>query len=251
MIDTAAGMLDVAIVLGSGLADDVLARIEGTDVPYRKLHAPKPRVPGHAAVARIGTWAGKRVVAFAGRAHLYEGHDPHDVAYLVRLAAASGAHVIVLTNAAGALSSRFEVGEVVAISDHLNLTGASPLAADDEHRFVAMANAYAPLLRRLARGDETQSQLSEAVYAGVRGPQYETPAEAEALRRLGAELVGMSTVLETIAARSLGLDVLGLSVVTNVIGGPGGDVAHDDVLAVAKRGSTLVADTIERVLAHL
>ncbi len=244
-------MPDVAIVLGSGLADATLARIDGTDVPYRKLHAPKPRVPGHAGIARIGTWADKRVVAFAGRPHLYEGYDPHEVAFLVRLAAASGAHAVVITNAAGALSARFRTGDVVAISDHINLTGATPLAANDEHRFVVMADAYSADLRRLARGDGAGNGIGEAVYAGVRGPQYETLAEAEALRRLGAELVGMSTVLETIAARSLGLDVLGLSLVTNVIGAAGGDVAHEEVLAVAKRGSTHVADIIERVLARL
>jgi len=237
-------------VLGSGLAAGVCARIDGSELAYAKLQAPKTGVEGHPGVAVVGSWSGKRVVAFAGRVHLYQGHTPWDVTYLVRAAAASGAKTIVLTNAAGGLNSAYAVGDIMLIADHMNLTGRSPIDGAHGDPFLNMAGAYAPHLRTLARERAGDEHLREGIYAGVSGPQYETPAEAEALRRLGADAIGMSTVLETIAARSLGLDVLGLSVITNAIA-PQNDVSHDDVLAASQSGGVRIAEIIEATLAAL
>lgn len=251
----AGGALDVAIVLGSGLAAGVVARVGGRAIPYHKLHAPRTGVLGHASEAHVGTWAGKRVIAFAGRSHLYEGRSASDVAYLVRLAASAGARTIVLTNAAGALDASYARGDVMLIADHLNLTGTSPLDAREGDAFVGMVDAYAPHLRAVARrvaGDRPPdgTTLREGVYAGVRGPQYETAAESELLRRLGAHAVGMSTVLETIAARARGCDVLGLSLITNAIG-PDRDVSHADVLAASREGGDRIATLVEATLLAL
>ena len=241
----------MAMVLGSGLAPAVFARIDGSDIAYAKLGAPEPRVAGHLGIARVGTWADRRVVAFAGRAHLYAGYSPREVTYLVRLAAATGARTIVITNAAGGLNTSFAAGDVMIASDHLNLTGTSPISCDDDDPFVNMRDAYDPQLRATARTITLATgTLRDGVYAGVRGPQYETPAESEMLRRLGADAVGMSTVLETIAARRLGLAVLGLSLITNVIT-PDRDVSHAAVLAASNDGSERIATIVECVLGSL
>jgi len=245
----AGGDLDAAVVLGSGLAAAALARVEGVDVRYEKLHAPRAPLAGHPGTARIGTWSGKRVAAFAGRVHLYQGFSARDVTYLVRLAAASGAKTIVLTNASGGLAPGLVRGDVVLIADHINLTGASPPSPRPDAPFLDMSDAYASRLRALARQTAEGTTLHEVVYAGVRGPQYETAAECEALRRLGADVVGMSTVLETIAARALGLDVLGISLVTNA--SDGGPVDHASVVAASEEGGERVANLIAGVLTRL
>ncbi len=244
----AGGAIEVAIVLGSGLSAGVREAIDGTDISYERLDAPSTDIAGHPGIALAGRWAGKRVVAFAGRIHLYEGRPARDVTYLVRLAAAAGATTIVLTNAAGGLNATYAAGDVMLVADHINLTGHSPIDASQGDPFVNMVDAYAPHLRTLARKASGDAWLREGVYAGVRGPQYETPAESEALRRLGADAVGMSTVLETIMARALGLEVLGLSLITNAIG-PQTDVSHDEVLAASQGGSSRIAQVIAATLA--
>ncbi len=249
----AGGALEVAVVLGSGLAEGIRPRIEGVEISYDRLSAPVPALAGHPGVAYVGTWSGKRVVAFAGRAHLYQGYSPQDVTYFVRLAAASGARTIVLTNAAGALNAAYVRGDVMLLSDHLNLTGATPLGGpSDSHGdpFLNLSDAYAPHLRTLARETAVDFTFREGVYAGVRGPQYETGAECEALRRLGADAVGMSTVLETIAARALGLDVLGLSLITNAVG-EGEALSHAAVLEASREGAERIARAIEGTIAAL
>jgi len=233
----------VAIVLGSGLADAVLARIDGTDVAYRKLGAPKPSVQGHTGVARVGRFGDVPVVAFAGRAHLYEGRSAHDVAFFVRLAAACGATTVILTNAAGGLREGLRVGDAMLIADHLNLTGTSPLPLGDA-RFVDMTAAYDPVLR--ASVLETMPEVAVGVYAGVRGPQYETPAEAAAIEAMGADAVGMSTVLETIAARALGIRVVGISLITNEIGED--SVVSHAVLDASRRGAETIATIVDTVI---
>jgi purine-nucleoside phosphorylase len=246
----ARGPIEVAVVLGSGLADDVAERIAGSEIEFERLGAPHVAVAGHRGVAYVGAWAGKRVVAFAGRAHLYAGYGAAEVTYCVRLAAAAGATIVVLSNAAGGLNLAYQRGDVMLISDHINLTGETPLAGSGANPFLDMAGAYAPRLRSLAHAQFAPGELREGVYAGVRGPQYETPAEAEAIRRLGADAVGMSTVLETLAARSLGLEVLGLSLITNVIGSHT-PVSHEEVLAAGKNGAARLASVIESVLGAL
>ncbi|MFZ1125899.1 MAG: purine-nucleoside phosphorylase [Candidatus Baltobacteraceae bacterium] len=246
----AGGAIEAAVVLGSGLSPAVRGRIDGVEVPYEKLHAPAALVDGHPGVAHAGTWCGKRVVAFAGRVHRYQGYSPEDVTYLVRLAAAAGAKTLVLTNAAGALNEEYAAGDLMLIADHLNLTGATPLDGSLGNPFLNMVDAYAPRLRALAREASDGVPLREGVYAGLPGPAFETPAEALALRRLGADAAGMSTVLETIAARALGLEVLGVSAITNVIG-PAHHPSSQDVLAVAERCSEPLARLIGAVVAGL
>jgi purine-nucleoside phosphorylase len=258
VVRKAGGPIDVGIVLGSGLSDVVSGRIGGTEsggggasISYDKLDgAPLSSLAGHPGVAHVGTWGGKRVVAFAGRAHLYQGKTPEEVAYFVRLAAAAGARTVVLTNAAGGLNPSFARGDLMLLSDHLNLTGATAIAADDPQPFLNMLDAYSPRLRALAHAHAGDRPLREGVYAGLRGPAYETLAEAEMLRRMGADAVGMSTVLETMAARNLGLEVLGLSLITNVIG-PTEAPSHVEVLEASKAGGERIAGVIEGVLGAL
>jgi purine-nucleoside phosphorylase len=246
----AGGALDAAIVLGSGLWPAIRGRIEGVELPYDKLNAPATMVVGHPGLAYAGTWSQKRVVAFAGRVHRYQGCSPEDITYLVRLAAAAGAKTLVLTNAAGSLNETYAAGDLMLIADHLNLTGVTPLDGSLGNPFVNMIEAYAPRLRALAREAAAEVALHEGVYAGVAGPAFETAAEAVALRRLGADAVGMSTVLETIAARALDLEVLGISAIANVIG-PSHPPSSEDVLAVAERCSEPLARLIGAVLAAL
>ena len=255
---------DAAVVLGSGWAS--AAALLGTadaEVPLADLGGfPAPTVAGHAGLVRsvragTGLAGGGRVLVFLGRAHLYEGHSPGTVVHGVRTAIAAGCRVIVLTNAAGGIGG-YPVGQPVLISDHLNLTGRSPLAGPPPPegypgRFADLTGAYSARLRGLALA--VDAELPEGVYAGLPGPHYETPAEIGMLRSMGADLVGMSTVLEAIAARHLGAEVLGLSLVTNPAAGLGGQATlnHEEVVAAGKaaadRMGGLLAAILPRALA--
>ena len=213
---------DAAVVLGSGwqaAADAIGAR--ELEVPLADLGGfPRPGVKGHAASVRYVKKGQRRILVYLGRVHMYEGHDPHTVVHGVRTAIAAGCRTVVLTNAAGGINAGYAVGDPVLISDHLNLTGRSPLTGSpppDGHRFVDLTDLYSERLRAVARA--ASPGLAEGVYAGLPGPHYETPAEIRMLRTLGADLVGMSTVLEAIAARHLGAEVLGISLVTNLAAG--------------------------------
>ncbi|HEX3549840.1 MAG TPA: purine-nucleoside phosphorylase [Candidatus Elarobacter sp.] len=253
--EKAGGEIACAIVLGSGFGAALRDRIDGATVPYRKIEGmPEPTVVGHAGEAHVGTLGGKRVVAFSGRFHLYEGRETAEVIYPVLVAAHAGARTFVLTNAAGGLDPTYRPGDVMLIRDQINVTGASPLLGPElppgvTMRFTDMADAYAPALRERARvaAFEQGTVLREGVYAGLAGPAYETPAEARYLRTIGADAVGMSTVLETIAARALGRDVLGFSLITNVHGS-GAPTSHDEVLEVASRAADDVARLIESIV---
>jgi purine-nucleoside phosphorylase len=241
--------IDCAVVLGSGLADAVAARIRSAvTIPYAALPgAPKPNaeIPGHAGEAIVGMWGERRVLAFSGRVHLYQGRSGFEVAYFVRLAAAAGARTLALTNAAGGLHPAYRVGDLMIIEDQINLTGASPLAENAPgNPFISMQGAYAPRLRALAR---MENGVHAGVYAGVRGPAYETPAESRFLRTIGADAVGMSTVLETIAAHALGLEVFGVSLITNTVDATA-TTNHRDVLSVASAASHRLAVLLEQVL---
>ncbi len=198
---TGVGEHDVAIVLGSGWAPAVAALGSPTAVlPMAELPGfTPPTAVGHTGQVLSVPVGEHRVLVLAGRIHAYEGHDLLHVVHPVRAACAAGARLVVLTNAAGGLRDDFEVGQPVLISDHLNLTARSPLVGP---QFVDLVDAYSPRLRALAR--EVDPALVEGVYAGLPGPHYETPAEIRMLRVLGADLVGMSTVHETIAARAAG-----------------------------------------------
>jgi len=223
---------DVAVVLGSGWGSaaealgEPAAQIAMADLPGFT----PPSADGHRGQTLSLLVGGKRVLVFVGRIHAYEGHGLDLVVHPVRTACAAGAEVVILTNAAGGLHPKYRVGQPVLISDHLNLTGRSPLVGP---QFVDLVDAYSPRLRALARSIDPT--LVEGVYAGLPGPHYETPAEIRMLRTLGADLVGMSTVHETIAARAAGAEVLAVSLVTNLAAGMTGEpLRHDEVLAAGR-----------------
>jgi len=250
-----AGRPDVAVVLGSGWAPaaDAIGPAEA-EAPLTELGGfPEPTVAGHTPTVRSVRAGPLRAAVFLGRVHSYEGLPPATVVHGVRTAVSAGARTVVLTNAAGGIRSGLEVGQPVLISDHLNLTGKSPLsgpAPSVGQRFVDLTDLYSPRLRALAR--EADPSLAEGVYAMLPGPHYETPAEITMLGRLGADLVGMSTGLEAIAARQLGAEVLGISLVTNLAAGLAGHgLSHAEVVeagrASAARMGALLAGILPRV----
>jgi purine-nucleoside phosphorylase len=248
---------DLAVVLGSGWlpAADRLGLVKA-EVSFRELSGfPAPSVAGHSGVVRSVVCGSARILAFLGRVHLYEGYGPAAVVHGVRTAILSGCRVVILTNAAGAIREGLRVGQPVLLSDHLNLTGQSPLSgppppAPYPVRFVDMTSAYSPLLRAIAK--EVEPDLAEGLYAAFPGPQYETPAEVRMARTLGADLVGMSTALETIAARHLGAEVLGCSLVTNVAAGLApGALDHEEVLAVGQRAAERMGDLLAELIRRL
>jgi purine-nucleoside phosphorylase len=249
---------DVAVVLGSGWAPaaDAIGAADA-EVPLAELGGfPEPAVPGHVPAVRSVAVGGRRVLVYLGRVHLYEGHPPASVVHGVRTAIAAGCSTIVLTNAAGAIRSGLRPGQPVLISDHLNLTGKSPLTglppggpvlAGSASPFTDLSDLYAGRLRAIARAAEPG--LAEGVYAALQGPQYETPAEIRMLRTAGADLVGMSTALEAIAARHLGAEVLGISLVTNVAAGLSDQkLDHADVLAQARQAAANIGALLAAIL---
>jgi purine-nucleoside phosphorylase len=248
---------DVAIVLGSGWQD--AANGIGSDaVELATADLPgfvAPTVAGHQGRVRSVDIAGRRVLVLVGRVHLYEGRSPAEVVHPIRMAVAAGASVVVLTNAAGGIDPAYRVGQTVLIRDHLNLTGRSPLGGPPPPdgyaaRFVDLSDCWSPRLRELAK--QVDPDLTEGVYAALPGPHYETPAEIAMLRSAGADLVGMSTVLEAIAARHLGAEVLGLSLVTNAAAGVADlPVGHEEVLAAGAAAAPGLARLIEGVVARL
>jgi purine-nucleoside phosphorylase len=254
---------DVAVVLGSGWAPaaDALAGDqpgpEAVEVPLADLGGfPPPTVAGHAGFVRSTGLGGLRALVFLGRTHLYEGQPVTTVVHGVRTAVAAGCRVIVLTNAAGGIRADMTVGQPVLISDHLNLTGRSPLAGPPPPegyaaRFTDLTDLYSERLRSVALAAD--AGLEEGVYAALPGPHYETPAEIRMLRTLGADLVGMSTALEAIAARHLGAEVLAISLVSNLAAGITGQALdHAEVVAAGKaaaaRMGALLAAILPRVL---
>ncbi|MGZ4718645.1 MAG: purine-nucleoside phosphorylase [Acidimicrobiales bacterium] len=227
---------DVAVVLGSGLGAFADALDDATRFPMTDLPGfPRASVAGHAGEIVIGRLGGHHVLVLAGRVHLYEGRTVHEVCHGVRVAAQAGAPAVVLTNAAGGIRDDLAVGSLVRVSDHVNLSGANPLAgAHDgpQPTFVDMSAAYDPELRALA--ETVLPGLAEGVYASLPGPTYETPAEIRMLAAIGADLVGMSTACEAIALRHLGVRVAGVSLVTNRAAGLGEPLSHEEVTAVGR-----------------
>ena len=234
---------DVAMVLGSGLGDYANGLGEARAIPYAEIpHMPLSGVSGHAGNLVTGRRGGQRVVAMQGRSHLYEGNSPADVVFGVRLMALLGAKTLIVTNAAGGIATGLAPGDLMAISDHLNLTGTSSLIGPNDHRrgprFLDMSAAYdAELIESAERVASEQSfELQRGVYAGLLGPAYETPAEVRMLKTLGADAVGMSTVLEVLAARHMGLRVLGISCISNLAAGISeGPLSHEEVKETAGR----------------
>lgn len=229
----------VAVVLGSGLSD--VARALGSEgpVPFSSLDGlHSSPVEGHEGALYWGDVGSVPTLVFAGRIHLYEGYSAKEVVTPVEMAVAAGCDTMILTNASGAVSPALTVGAPHLISDHLNLTGENPQRGPHDGRgprFLDLSEVYDAGLRTIAR--EVDPTLKEGVYAGFAGPTYETPAEIRMIATLGADMVGMSTVLEAIQARYLGARVLGISVVTNVAAGLASQPLHHDEVAAAGRAA--------------
>jgi len=241
---------DIALTLGSGwgraadVIGETVAVIEADRVPG--FHA--SGVPGHSGTLRsIRLPNGEHALVIGARTHFYEGRGVRAVVHGVRTAAAAGARVMILTNGAGGVDPAFKAGEAVLISDHLNLTAASPIEGAN---FVDLTDLYAPRLRGIAR--EAVPELQEGVYVQLPGPHYETPAEVRYLRTIGGQIVGMSTALEAIAARQAGMEILGLSLITNPAAGLGEDpLSHEEVLAEGKAAEPRLAELLRTIVARL
>lgn len=234
---------EFAIVLGSGLSGVVPNECE--TIPYGDFaDLPKPSVSGHAGQFALGKIDNVRVIFAQGRVHLYEGLSARDVTAGVRLLS-QVTRKLILTNAAGILNREFKPGDWMMISDHINLTGTSPLLGASQ--FVDQTEVYSSALRETFAGAARKIDivLREGVYANVLGPQYETPAEARMLRSLGADAVGMSTVLEAIQARALGMEVAGFSCLTNYAAT---SATHDEVLDIGRKAATTFSRLLSEAL---
>jgi len=248
---------DVVLVLGSGWAaaadglGDVVADVGLDELPG----FPAPTVLGHRNLARSLKVGDKSVLVLGGRAHLYEGHSAATAVHGVRTAIAAGCETVILTNAAGGLNPVWKDGQPVLISDQLNLTGTSPMVGPAPSvglpvHFVDLTEAYSSRLRDIAK--EVDPSLPEGIYAGLLGGAFETPAEVRMFQLLGANLVGMSTVLEAIAARHLGAEVLGISLVTNAAAGISEvELDHEDVLTVAAESGPRIMALLREILERL
>ena len=263
---------DTAIILGSGLNSLVADPAKDQIVPYAEFsEIPKPSVPGHLGRFVLAKIEKTKIIFAQGRVHLYEGHSAREVTSIVRVLAKAGLKQLIVTNAAGALNPKFKPGDWMMITDHINLTGTSPLllwrqpssaAISEAPNFIDLTEAYSPRLRekfraaakKLARCSSSERGidivLHEGVYAGSIGPQYETPAEVRMLQKLGADAVGMSTVLEVIQARALGLEVAGFSCLTNLAAGLSEEkLSHEDVLEVGLNSAAAFRKLVTTALA--
>ncbi|MSP56610.1 MAG: purine-nucleoside phosphorylase [Myxococcales bacterium] len=242
----------VGIVLGSGLGRLALAL--PASVPYAEVGLPSPGVAGHGGRVHFGELGGKRVAAFAGRLHLYEGHSPDVAALQVRALARWGCKTVILTSAVGGCRADLPAGTIGVVSDHLNFQGQNPLRGPNDDalgtRFPDLSNLYSARLRTLAR--TVEPSLPDVVYAAMPGPNYETPAEIRMLRTLGADVVGMSLVSESIAAGHAGLDVLALAVVANAGAGlHAGALTHVEVTEAMAAASGRLIQLVVALLGKL
>jgi purine-nucleoside phosphorylase len=247
----------IAVVLGSGLGAFASELENAAAIPFAEIaHFPQSTVPSHGGRLLIGAIAGVPIAVMQGRVHAYEGYSSEEVTFPIRVLARLGMRVVVLTNAAGGINPAFSQGQLVLIADHINLSGRNPVAGlHDERlgpRFFDMSEAYSARLRTLAHeaSRELNYRLDEGVYLSVLGPSFETPAEIRAFRTLGADLVGMSTVQETIAARQMGLEVLGISVVTNMAAGIQKEpLSHEEVIETGRSVEVILAGLLKTLVA--
>jgi purine-nucleoside phosphorylase len=252
----------LGIVLGSGLGAAADAVHDRVIVPYENIpHFPKSTVEGHSGRLVAGTLGGTPVVVMQGRVHFYEGYSLKDVTFPMRVMGALGVRAVILTNAAGGIAEGYKIGQLVLIADHINMMGWNPLVGPNEPRFAFdrpnsgtrffdMSEAYSKRLRQVAtHAAELEGQtLEEGIYLAVSGPSFETPAEIRAYRTMGATLVGMSTVPETIVARHMGIEVLGLSCVTNLAAGLGATpLSHAEVFEAGRQVERKLAELLERI----
>ena len=247
----------IGIVLGSGLGGLSQKISDAVRIPFGDIPGfPETTVVGHEGAVIVGSLGGREVVALSGRFHVYEGHPAALAAFPVRVFRALGARDLFVSNAAGGISPRLAVGDLMVISDHLNLMGTNPLVGELQEgdiRFPDMTDAYDPGLRRILRNaaEKLGITLREGVYAGLLGPSYETPSEVKMLRGLGADAVGMSTVPEVSVARAIKMRVAGVSCITNAAAGvTGAALSHAEVLETTNRVSaafeSLVTEFLER-----
>jgi purine-nucleoside phosphorylase len=260
-IETRAGSRTarVAVVLGSGLGGVAGIVEDPAEIPYTEIpHFVRSTVDGHEGKLIVGGVNGVTVAVMKGRFHFYEGYTLDEVAFPIRVFAVMGIRALIITNAAGGADPQIPPGSLMAITDHLNLMGDNPLRGPNDARFGPrfpdMTDVYTPVyleyLHEAAR--ELRIKLVEGIYAGVRGPTYETPAEVRMLRTLGADAVGMSTVPEAIVAHHCGINVLGVSCVTNTAAGlTSGRIDHEDVIRVGRRAERDLASLIELVIPRL
>jgi len=246
----------IGLVLGSGLGAFADALSDATRVPYADIPSfPQSTAIGHAGCLVIGNAGSVAVAAMQGRVHQYEGYSAQEVAFPIRVFARMGIRAVILTNAAGGINLGYSQGALVLIRDHINLQGTNPLvgANDDRFgvRFPDMTQAYSRAYREIAREEATKLNimLHEGIYAALLGPSYETPAEIEHLRRIGADLVGMSTVAEVIAARQMELNVLAISCVTNMAAGIlDQPLSHAEVMETGERVKSTFESLLRAVL---
>jgi purine-nucleoside phosphorylase len=246
----------IAIVLGSGLGAFAEQLESATAIGFAEIpNFPRSTVPGHSGKLVIGKVAGVPVAVMQGRVHAYEGYSPEEVTFPVRVLGRMGAKTLVLTNAAGGINEGLKQGQLVLIADHINLSGRNPAAGRNDERlgprFFDMSEAYSTRLRGLAHeaARSMDFRLDEGVYLSVLGPSFETPAEIRAFRTMGADLVGMSTVQETIVARHMGIEVLGISCVTNLAAGIQKEpLRHEEVMETGRGVEKQLAGLLTRLV---
>ncbi len=255
LLDKMGAPPDIAVIMGSGLSalDEILlgsARIHYISIP----HFPVPKVAGHRGQVVYGKAGKLTVIVFEGRVHYYEGSTMDDVTFCTRVVGRLGARTLIVTNAAGAISPQFEKGNLMIITDHINLMPVNPLSGPNEDRwglrFVDQTEVYDLELRQKLReaGEYCGISLREGVYAALPGPTYETPAEIRYLRTIGADAVGMSTVPECIVAKHMGLRVGGLSMLANLAAGLSGTpINHDEVLAATSQMNADLGMLLQRL----
>ena len=250
---------EIGLILGSGLGAFADSLTDAARVPYADIPTfPRSTAIGHAGQMVLGNAGNIPVAAMQGRAHLYEGYSAQEVTFPIRVFGRMGIRAVILTNAAGGINLGYSQGALVLIRDHINLQGSNPLVGPNDDRFGVrfpdMSQAYARDYRQIAREEagKLRIPLHEGVYAGLLGPSYETPAEIEYLRRIGADLVGMSTVAEVIAARHLDIKVLAISCVTNMAAGIlDQSLSHAEVMETGERVKTIFEALLRAVLPRM
>ena len=250
---------EIGLILGSGLGAFADSLTDATRVPYADIPTfPRSTAIGHAGQMVLGNAGNIPVAAMQGRAHLYEGYSALEVTFPIRVFGRMGIRAVILTNAAGGINLGYSQGALVLIRDHINLQGSNPLVGPNDDRFGVrfpdMSQAYARDYRQIAREEagKLRIPLHEGVYAGLLGPSYETPAEIEYLRRIGADLVGMSTVAEVIAARHMDIKVLAISCVTNMAAGIlDQSLSHAEVMETGERVKTIFEALLRAVLPRM
>ena len=238
---------DVAVTLGSGwgatadMLGQRVAEVGASEIPGFSAS----NIPGHAGkISAVQTTNGKNLLVFEARTHLYEDKGVHSVVHSVRTAAACGAKIMVLTNGAGGVKDSWSPGQPVLISDHINLTGTSPL---EGATFIDLTDLYSSRLRDIARGVDLS--LDEGVYVQFRGPHYETPAEVQMAKAIGGHIVGMSTALEAIAAREAGMEILGMSLITNLAAGISPHpLSHQEVIDSGKAAEPVISKLLADIV---